>query len=453
MLKARMRFGDLLKRLVLGLILGSAAVVFGSRYYVEHRVTSYLDQIAQAAVLAETGDLRYLKVYSTFEGQIGVEGIGFYPPGDADEAPIIVDELVISTPGYLYLLGLQGDAWPRTMQVELKGLRVDSSAYFNLGPGTEGSSISGNPFESLACGNVDSFRSPDLAAMGLQGAERVNLSISYNMLTDNSVTLSLRQNTANVSIVTLLLNFNAEGLHAKKIGQLPEKIELKSGNLTIKAGSFSNVRNGYCADLTGRNVEQFVNANIEAALAVLQHNSLQPLPEMIEQYRAFMLGSDWTLESKPGDPLVIADLRDLESSLLLDRLALRSKLQGQQHSSFGFTVIAALIEQDDNATGYSTPLIDPVTGLMPSMVRLRNTSDRLVEVPLSEIGLYIDTVLTIRSTSRQEYIGLLIAVEEGGLRINTNYQSGNANVLLPIDQISMVRLHQSVIKRIKQAQQ
>jgi hypothetical protein len=446
----RMRFGEFLKRLIFVLILGSAALLAGSKFYIEHRVTAFLKEIT--AVTAGKGELRYLNVYSSFDGRVGVEGIGYYPAANVDMAPIIIEEAVLSTPSHLYLLGLQGDGLARSMSLELKGLRVDTGSFFNMGPGTEGPSISGNPFESLACGNVDTFRSPDLANMGIQGADRVNLAINYNRLPNDSTTLSLIQNTANISSLKMLLNFNASGVHSLNLRQLPPTIELKSANLTIAAGSFSNNRNSYCAKLTDMTVEQFVEANIEATLVALLREGVQPEPGLIEQYRAFMLGSGWTLESNPGSPLAIAEALTLDSALLPNRLKLHSKLTGQQSIPFRFAQVVQLPVEEDETRVNATPLVDPATGLIPKTVT-KKTPDRLVEVPISDLKLFVDTVVMIHTTSRQEYIGLVIEIADSGLRINTRRVRGNADMEIPFQQISSVSVQEFEFDRIMHPQE
>ena len=94
MYKRRMRFGEMIKRLFFALILGFAALLGGSKFYIEYQVKNFLDEIAQDT--AAIGEFRYLTVYSSFDGRLGVKGIGFYPSAAVDMAPIIVDEVVLS---------------------------------------------------------------------------------------------------------------------------------------------------------------------------------------------------------------------------------------------------------------------------------------------------------------------------------------------------------------------
>jgi hypothetical protein len=446
MYKRRLRFGELIKRLFFVLILGSAALLAGSKFYIEHRVTSFLDRITLNT--SSVGDFRYLDVYSTFDGRIGVEGVGFYPSPDVDMIPVIVDEIVLSTPGYLYLLGIKGDGFPRSMGLALKGLRVDTGSFFNLGPGTDGASISGNPFESLACGNVDNFRAPDLANMGFQGADRVNLNLDYNMLPSGSATLSLVQNTADISSIRLLLNFNASGLHLLAVGQLPPGIVLKSGTLSITASSFSESRNRYCAQLTDLTEEQFVEANIKEALTKLGRQGLRPESELIDQYRAFMLGSGWILESKPTAPLAMPETLAMGPALLINRLNLKSKLTGQQYSPFRLSRVERVLEQAEVQSGLATPVMDPLTGVVPSADIVRKTTDPLIEVSRAEMGSFVDHYVKIKTNRQEEYIGVLLEVIGSGLRIRTRMPGGSADIEIPYARITSVTARESVYNRV-----
>jgi len=439
MYKRRLRFGELLKRALLIGLVTVAVVAGGAKLLAEYRVESAMLVIATR--LAPFGDLRYLDVSTSYDGRVHIDGISFYPGDDLDIDPILAEEAVVLTPGMLYLLGFEGGPIPNRMGLSLLGLWVDIASYTGLGE-YGGGALSGNPFESLACGNVDTIQAPDLERMGYSREFRMDLHMRYRMMGD-TLQISFEQSSVELSGFSLSLDILAPGILVNPFGIGTRHVKLTRIDLQLDSAEFNRRRNAFCADAEGVSESEYIERNIRQAMAQLRRRGVVPGDEIVEHYRAFIKGAgSWSFESTPVPPIALSDIIAFDIDQLLEWLSIASTVDGKAPETVRFETfdLVSTDEEDEDAS--------PREDMVDQRVVLAQRLDPWITIELSTAPALVDERIRVFTVRAKEYSGTLLSVDGNQIILNTRVPGGLATIPILRSQIDEFQTKESILDRL-----
>ncbi len=416
--------------LVLAVLVGG-----GAWLYVRYQLERAMDELA--AQVAPVGILTRESVFWNLRGDVGARGLALSPSIGNGVPTWRADEVVLHTPGTLYVLGFRGDdAIPMSLGVTLEGIRSEAGDG-DLTP----LSYSGLPFEALACGDVEQFRASDLRGMRLSDMTS-SITGRYFLNPPERVDMSLIQETGGVSEVSLSLGFIVPNLAAANRGAAIPDLRLATLKISLDASEFNDRRNRYCARRAGVSVSEFLDAHVGQVVAALRERKLLAGPSVLEQYRQFASGKGpWTFISRPDRPLPLAALAVGDPLTLIGRLNLTSALNAAVASPVVVTRIvpdpvAPATERTE--TQPASPVITAAPGLTAETGVVRQT--RWVDIdPASATG-YVDRAVRLTTRFGREYSGRLVAVADGQLQLESHFPGGAATVPIPIEHVSVMKV-------------
>jgi hypothetical protein len=433
--------GDVIKRMMLITIATVAVLAFGAKALSGYRVRAVLDDLV--ARTSPLGDLRYLDVSTTFDGKVHIDGLSFYPGDLLNMDPLKADEAVILTPGMLYLLGFEGGPIPDRMGISLLGMRMNLARMGGLG--NEGGGLSGNPFESVACGNVEAFRAPHLQEMNYASDLRMDLHLRYQM-TQDSLSIKIEQASLDLSGLSLEFDLVAPGIRDNPLNKSPDEVKLSKLRLQLDSATFNKRRNTYCAEKEGVDEPEYINRNVGGMLAQLKQRGVEPSAEMVAHYRAFVSGSgSWTLETEPEPPIGMVDAAAFNTDQLLEWLNIRSTVTGEPPAVVGFNrfrLVAEVVEENtDPDAAILTESVDP-------RVALAQRSDPWLAVPLGDVTRAVDQRVRLDTNRGKMFTGYLVSADEARLMIETRVPGGDATIPIPFEQVTQLKIRKSVRDRL-----
>lgn len=440
MYKRRVRLGDVIKRFVLIVVVIAGVAALGAKFLAGYRVRSALDELT--ARLAPVGDLSYLDVSTTYDGKVHIKGMGFYPDDAIDMDPLITQEAVLLTPGMLYLLGLEGGPIPSRMGISLIGLWVDLAGLTGLGE-FSGGSLSGNPFEALACGEVDSFQAPDLHAMGYPTDMRMDLHLRYQMM-GNMLSVVMEQSSLELAGFGVEVDVEAPGVLINPLGVNSQEVKLARMRINLDATEFNKRRNRFCADREGVDENEFIDRNVQLALEQMAIRGIEPSAETLAHYRAFIAGQgSWNLETNPVPPVALADAPAFDADQLIEWLNINSTIDGERPTTLKFDRFRLVEEVAENGEENPDSRME-----QDQRVVVAQQSDPWINVPISEIGQLTEQRVRLYTSRAKEYVGFLTSSENGQAVIETRVPGGMATIPIPLDQIDQLQVRQSALRRM-----
>ena len=418
--KRKKSLGEMLKLALIAAVIIVPAGLIGSKFWIEHEISTFLDDTAQA--VAPFGELRHLGVSVWYDGTVTIRNLSFYPPTSSPIPPLITASATTQTPGYLYLLGVGRHGAPERLRLDVRGVRMD------LGFGA--SSISGNPIEALGCVEDQVFDSGQLAAMGIAPLGNVVISYSMDPATD-TVSVDFQQTIEDAASQELAMTFSVTDLRSLIAGRLRSTpdVQLQQATLALEAEEFIAKRNAYCAELEGTAPDAEAMQNVNAMVEILAEHRLRPNKILGDHYARFVRrGSEWTLTARPEEGLALSRLGDPDTNVrkIVDELNVRSQLGGSLSEPVRLDRVRVpeTVFSKEAGDGKTVPLNVPL---------------KWQSLPQSELRADPNLLVQINTVSGQSYYGYIEETQEASVVILGEVQGGEAKVPIRREQISNVR--------------
>lgn len=414
--------------LLIGIVLVAAA-----RFYTEYRLDKQLDQLA--GMVAPVGTLTFGKSYTAFSGDIGVETVSFIPDPGLDVPPATLSKGVLHTPGFLWVLGLRGgETIPPSMGITLEGLSME------LGDGSGGgSSISGIPFETLACGEITEFQTIDLEAMGF-GRHQIGLTGRYRVIPPERVELQMVVQAADAAETHVDIELNINNLMEFIRGRVSPQVELAALDVALHAAEFNRRRNDYCASQIEGEVEDFLSNHIAEAQEVLLTSGYTVGIGLLDQYRRFASGEGvWTFLGRPDRPVQLSELMGVDPLVLLELLNINAAIGSALPEPVVVSRFRTSLEGEQVVESESTER-NADGGRVIRVTGQKRFS--WVLVPLANVAGYVGRDVRIETRFGKLYAGSLTRVEDGQVIVQTRLPGGQAEIPIPLTQITAFRVRQ-----------
>ncbi len=417
------------------LLLLAAVVVVGAKFYVDYRLGNNMDQWKNRS--APLGTMTYQDIYATFGGDIVLEGFSFLPDRAAPIPPLVVEKAILHTPGFLFILGFRGDDnIPESLGASVVGLRGGLSDLAVGGDSIE-PSVSGIPFETLACGNVNRFQDIDMDAMGF-GPLSVNLSARYRVDPPDRIDVQIIQENADAATLTSDIDLAVPNLADANRGRAAPDVRIKAITVAINASEFNKRRNQYCAESSETSVQQFLNNHMDEVLLAMAESGYVPGPSTMSQYQQFAEGEGtWTFQVRPDRPLQLTDLMVNDPLELVRLVNLNSSIGSRIPSPVTLTrAVRARAEGEDDSS--DVPVVEGEFGLTANQGSSKRI--RWVEVPVSSLGSYVGGGVRLGTRFGKQYTGRLIRIDADTAYVETRLPGGDATVPIPLSQLVEVRV-------------
>jgi len=403
-----------------------AVGVFALKIYLNVQIKSQLDKAA--GQLALFGSLNYGDVSTDMDGRISIKNLSFLPFNGSSMPPVITEQINIRTPGLGFLAGFDRKEFPRNMGLSIRGLEV---GLFDLSKfsGTS-NSISLNPFEAKACGDIEEFTAGDLREMGYDSA-KVDLRADYRYQPlDRTITFDIKQNTQNISDIDLKLVVDAPNVNDVVKRNVIPQLALASLRISVDASSFNRRRNAYCA--LEQNISRIdaIELNIEQAAESLRQSGYEPPPGLIEQYRMFINGNgNWVFTSKPLRSIDLFSLAEKSPKEIFERLQIQAGIGNSASEPMKFERVVS------NAQGEWEILKE---GEKPEKVKFTKGWQ---EIPVAQVASHIGSKVSIRTQKQTSYSGTLLSVGAEEIRIESRFNEGRANLPIKKDKITQLSVY------------
>ncbi len=415
----------ILGRLLVVVLVVAIVGAVAAKVWVNRQINGQLEQLQ--VDLREVGQLNWSGVYNSFNGDRGVSQLSFIPNRGSSLPPFSVEQVNVRSGPYQHLLraALFGShQWPDESTITFSGLSVH---FVDLLGVTESATLSGNPFEALACADVDEFIRTDLEAMELYSSESEG-SVEIARQGPSQLEITLTQSIGEFTVSRLGVELQVASLDT---GPQWTEATLSNAWLSLAAKQFNNERNKYCATKTDLAQSDFVDANIAAMVRALGLRGWQLDSLTLNAYREFLQGAEpWRFEVVPETPILLGEL--VTPAGRAEQLA-ASRIQNTVGSR-GLTKDSSLVAIEP-LVEYTGPQIY-VPEQSPSVVRRVN---RWQSIEASALGSYVNRPVKI-ATPGSEYQGYLDAVIDGRAVIATRVPGGIAQIPIAVDQIVSVEV-------------
>ncbi|MDX1570203.1 MAG: hypothetical protein R3200_06935 [Xanthomonadales bacterium] len=415
--KRRTPLSTQLFRLLLIILVAAVGFGFYSKWKVEQTVAGTLDD--WASQVAPIGDLRYLNVTAGLDGVLSIDGLSFYPSDAADVPPMITEKISVAFPHFLAMTGIYPSGLPRRLSATAEGVRFDV--------GLSGRTVSGNPFEALACGDITEFAVLDLEAMGF-GDPTAMIRAGYGVAAPDQLDISLTQTTGGFATAGLEARLQLPGIESAIRNRRPPptggSLAIVSLSITLEAADFNVARNKYCAELLGGTPLDAVAANVEATLATIQDWGWTPSEAVLDQYESFIAGAGkLVLSAEPATPVLPESLAGLTPVQIIERLNVRLSAANREPVPL-------------ELAAYEAPPVEVEEGSGQTILR---TGEWLL-VDFEELGQHLGETVQINTRQLRRYDGRLEGVDDSEVRIATRVPGGDAVVPIARSQIRNIKV-------------
>lgn len=380
-----------------------AGAVLTTKWWMGQRA----DGLAQAAetYLADWGSLSWGETFADFTGAAGLDRAGFERRGPrpleifADRVTVYAD---VAT-----LLGLAGDALPDDLLVEIESdEQFDWSRVLPWLP-REAANVSGNPFETAACGGAGAYSRSDLGRMGYPPVpSRAVARYEYDA-SAGLIEFRLEFMTRRVSTVLIELYGRVDDLTSAVQRKDPRAFQISRLRVTLDDQEFNTRRNQLCAQRRGRFSDPFLLEHVQAVGARLGFDDAS----VLAIYSSWAAGGlalelEWRAPSPVGlDALLAPDAaasldRDFELTVSVEGGPPRSVSPIARALRDGFTRDEAASTQV-NALADFTPLaVDALSDALDQEVMIvtrtgQQYRGRLVAVDLGHVMIQVETGDTV----------------------------------------------------------
>ncbi|MGV6851073.1 MAG: hypothetical protein ACWA5R_02700 [bacterium] len=425
-----------LRRILLFVVLPLLFLMGLGKWYITKTINTGLEQAAMQ--LSELGTLSYSDANYTWLGDIVILDFEFSPRGGGGTFFSKEIRLEIkNTQGGSIIFG---DSRPGSGTILLTGIDM------TLLTGSLGrNSMSGNPMEAEACGDINYFTSGDLIKMGFDEVE-TDLKLVFSLSPENGQTsFELTATTHPLSKLTTVLEFSFPPVAPQKFSSYDLlKAQLSHFDATFEDLGFVKKRNRFCADKVDSTTTDYIAQHSHDAQQWLQKYRLKMGQDTLSVYKQFQQNKQSKLSfiSNPR-PVSLQDISNLSLRGWLKTLNLQVSINNSRPVSFKLLRVKESQQdqklnpdqQKENATLDANQQDILKTNINQPK---RLTLSKLKEIKKPELPQYIDKKIRIYSANGNFHEGILVKVLDSKIIINVRRGAGFATYPIKLSKIRKI---------------
>lgn len=416
-----------MRKVLVGLLIGSAVAYGGLKLYVAHTVSQTADKMF--ALIAPVATVRYQGTTSSLDGSAGITGIHIevLETGDIYQ----IDAFKLKTDSIFTLLGLdsklrEGEI-PETFGIAIENMKMPVNTqlldHAHGDPGLWGGL--GLPYGSLACGDRDGFSVDDLYDMGLANT---TTSLEVDVRREPSrgeIRFLVYVDSAGLNTSEIELIMAAPGGNFDPRAAMSAPPQIESASMTLQDQGWHMKMLDYCMGQTGMDKQTYLDAHVAAIKSALASDGIEVGDSLTNAYRQFVDdGGMMTIAFRPAGAV---DLASLNFYSLQDALG----YLGAQLSVNGETVtpldIAEVNPAEVKPTATTRPKSPPKT-VAPS----GNIEFKVISIP--ELRQHVGKQVRLTTQRARVFEGKLADIQDRVARVAVQYGENVREeiVLLPM---------------------
>lgn len=201
--------------------------------------------------------------------------------------------------------------------------------------------------------------------------------------------------------------------------------------LHVKDQGYNQRRNDYCARQEKLSVEQYIDNHITLVADTLTSGKLVMSADIQSSYRELLQpGTKVDLSIKPQSTFSFQNLPYYKEKDLRDILGLKIQLNN--------------FDLPEIFVGWTLDKLDDVKVLSPQAIAEKNRIRviRYHRMPIVQANDYINRQVKVIRTDGETFEGVLVKIESGALRLNMQYQEGNAEIPFEKNRIQQFYVYQ-----------
>lgn len=421
-----------MKRVIVGLILLVAVVVFGGNYYYTQKIAEKLDQ-ASMMVAGMGGDLEYRDIDITLKGEVRIEGLFMRMPGMG--GALNMDQILVHTGNPLGVHALAMDIrerrLPKTLGVSFEGVRLPMSANSQLG--------NGGGFDTLAaagCGDRSGFGVNDLMDMGYSGLV-VDTRVDYRFIGGGQLlNVEMESDFEGMNRIRMAaeLSLGANSLNSAAVGMAMTNAELLNLSLEYIDRGYAERVLAFCQEETGMNRPAYIAHHLSAWQTQLNQLGFEPGSNLTDAYRTFLNEPDQlSLTVKPSGALSAGELTQLTPDMLLAHLQTELSVNHESVGRLDLSVLDSGALLDRPVVGADESREETPAVHQPSVFESKEEPEPQPaqrRVAIDNLGRYLERDVAVQLNDGKTLEGHIQSVHELSLQFK-HFRNGGY-VIMPI---------------------
>lgn len=431
-----------MKKILIGILVVIAVVLFGGNYYYSLQVEKQLEQAAQMLEMMG-GELLYDDVSISPGGEVRIDGLRLYAPELVE--PIVADRLALRTGSILGVHNLamevRAGRMPEQLGLSFIGLRmaVGSENYRQM---DMLSAQGGDSLTAAGCGERSHFDARDLIDMGY--TEFVMDSHIDLRIVGSGISFEIDAETLmhdmHKTALHISLALNAPSRDAAALAMAFTRAELQDLSISYQDRGYAERALAFCQEETGLSRQEFIAQHLEAWQDYWKSEGFVAGPTLVSAYEKFLQQPDsFKINMTPSTPLSADELASGSPELLIYQLRMNLDVNGSDAGRIDLTVMDEAAEaewreqrrQRRIAQGLPPepePEQEPTASAQAEGQAANQSARRSIST--SELRRHRNAEVELVLTNGKTLSGRIRDIEQNALRLQV-YQSGGY-VIMPV---------------------
>lgn len=404
--------------------------------YLWYSTKQQVDQIVAAA--KPFAQIDYGSVTVSLDGYVSVNQLRITPNFVNDT--ISVGAIRLNTPNLLALLMLrwqfnQGQL-PDALSLSYQDIELPLQGGI-LNPPL--STVERSPLDSLeavGCGPVSRFGGAEWREMSYEHLIS-NAEIGYRFdATHHRLELRIGSNTRDSIALNMNIDFITPSAPTKLADLSMLSPKLAQLNIAIRDDGFNQRRNRYCAEKSGKLVNEYLADHVQLVVERLRASGIYLGPGLIAAYQGYLVeGSELNIAANPPVPINLIDLSRYAPADAIKLLGPALKVNKTTITDFTVNWDTARVAKAFSAAEMEpTPVEAPPAPVVPEKpVVIQKTFH---STPINDLRQYTGKIVKLRMKNGVEYAGQLSTVEDDMLNITIRKSGGSVTLSLRINEIA-----------------
>jgi len=442
------------KRLILSLLIAPLLVYGGFKGYIWYKVKNGMDEAI--AAVAPFVDITYGGIFSTLEGEVGIEDIVIQPKMTNDE--FTVQSMSIRAESIFDFVNVgkrfrKGD-FPKqaSWKVQKLVLDLDSNVFSMISQYGE-QAAANQPqhdaylferLDALGCGDVDTFGLTEIIDMGYTRMELdITLGMEYRDISHIlKLILHVEDREMYRADAEIAFALDMDRIRAGAIDS--GEPEVAAMNVVYTDMGYFKLRNAFCA----KKINDSESAYIDANIARLNQEIGGELPKnVVKEYRNFMAsGGTIEISLSPAEPVALSGMEFYEKADVMQILGMTMAINGVQFDEEQINWKASArkpVQPNENTAKYRSFSRDNKSVKNPreKLLSAKRREPKLTTVKISQLARYVGKTIQVETTNGKRRAGELESIDEERVRIKMRMGSGEFSFPIKIDEIKSAKVY------------
>ncbi len=432
-----------MKKLFLGILFATVAIVITFKGYIWFKVYSELSQLKEQ--LAPHAMIKYDWIFSSFDGEVGVRGVEITPY--LLKGTITIDELSlkVADAATLFKLGdtLSRHSLPDQLNVRMRNmslpLKSDIATFANSFDASIADNQSTfNPFGVYSCGDTAVVTGDELKTMGYDNFT-VSSDIGYRLNpVDQTLTVSAVADSESMGRSELTINLGVSESAMNLVLAAQRLPDLNSLTWEFHDAGYFRRLSFYCGKKTGTERNVYVTQAANEWDADLQDHGITLNRSLVDAYRQYILdGGLLRVDIRPDRDIDYSALSLFSANDIVNMLNLRIKINNEWLSDLSLKLDdnkVARLFGEEKAVNVPKPSDQTAPAIPQEPVK------RYQAISIDEVEHFLKYPVQVELDSGKLVEGTVIAVDEHIIEVEQVVTGGRVSYPLRKRNITLIKI-------------